>query len=158
VTKNALPLWAWPFFAICLAILFVGRSLSDGDFAIGGAAIGAGAAAGALSIARLDAAVPRRIMYEILLVAGAWSLFALLLVTGKDEFWSRVWSGAFAGTLVGVAPLLLGGRRADQRAANVCFVLCVLAGAVGGLLLAVPVAIGSVIFLRRRGQNPSARG
>jgi hypothetical protein len=62
----------------------------------------------------------------------------------------RIAGGMFAGLLVGAIPFWIAKSRGDMKLAQNALTWCVIAGAVLGILLAAPVALGFSIAAARR--------
>jgi len=66
----------------------------------------------------------------------------------------RIAGGMFAGLLVGLIPFWIAKSRDDSKLAGTAMTWCVIAGAVLGILLAAPVALGFSVAAARRTPTP----
>jgi hypothetical protein len=66
----------------------------------------------------------------------------------------RIAGGMFAGLLVGLIPFWIAKSRGDSKLAGTAMTWCVIAGAVLGILLAAPVALGFSVAAARRTPTP----
>lgn len=65
----------------------------------------------------------------------------------SDVFWLHVAFGAFAGFVCGLAPLVYGINKKQDTLGTVSLFLCAIAGAMFGLLAAVPVSVVMVMVI-----------
>jgi hypothetical protein len=89
--------------------------------------------------------------------AGKWIVMAISAAAGffavrllPAELGVRIVGGMIAGTLVGLIPFAVAKSRGDTRFGQTAIGWSVLAGAVLGIVLAAPVALGFTIAAAKR--------
>ena len=92
--------------------------------------------------------------WVVMAISAIGGFFAVRLLPGALAV--RIAGGIMAGALVGLVPFAVAKSRGDSRFGQMAMTWCIVSGALLGILLAAPVALGFTIAATRRTPSSAA--